>query len=102
MQIFHIKESKLKGKIVIPSSKSHSLRAIFFAMLAEGTSTIRDYLPSPDTDAMISAISQFGAKVVRSTNTLQIHGVGKELQPVENIIDAGNSGLVLRFIGAIA
>ncbi|MGL5627344.1 MAG: 3-phosphoshikimate 1-carboxyvinyltransferase [Candidatus Rhabdochlamydia sp.] len=102
MEKFRINSSFLKGSITIPSSKSHTLRAIFFALMGKGTSQIHKYLPSPDTFSMLRAVEMLGAKIHRTETTLSIEGTAGKLKTPEDVIDAGNSGLVLRFIGAIA
>lgn len=102
MEKFRINPSFLKGSITIPSSKSHTLRAIFFALMGKGVSQIHKYLPSPDTFSMLRAVEMLGAKIQRTEITLSIEGTAGKLKTPENVIDAGNSGLVLRFIGAIA
>lgn len=94
--------SALAGQIQIPPSKSHTLRAILMSALAVGKSEIEEYLLSPDSKAMIHAVEQFGAKVVHSTNRLYVTGVGGRLQQPTETIDCGNSGQVLRFVGAVA
>lgn len=94
-------KNTLKATLRPPASKSHTMRAILFAFLAQGKSFINNYLPSPDTDAMIQAIKHFGAKVEVFATKLQIEGVGFKPCPAENVVDAGNSGQVLRFIAAI-
>jgi 3-phosphoshikimate 1-carboxyvinyltransferase len=99
---YRVKASQLHGSITIPPSKSHTLRAILFASLARGQSTIRHYLPSPDTQAMIRACELLGAKIVITPETLTISGVAGQPQTPSDVIDAGNSGQVLRFIAAIA
>src|SRR3990167_4061408 len=92
-----------KGSICIPPSKSHTQRALLFSLMGEGVSSIRNYLPSPDTEAMLTAIQQFGAKVLLQEKThLKILGTGGRLHPADDIVDAKNSGQVLRFIGALA
>lgn len=102
MPIF-VDKSQGFGNVCIPSSKSHTLRALVFALMADGKSTIHNYLPSPDTEAMLLAIEQLGARIiVRTSSRLEIEGVAGRLQPPSNVIDAGNSGIVLRFIGALA
>ena len=53
MTKFHIRPSSVQGTIIIPPSKSHTLRAILFASMANGDSEIRDFLHSPDATAMI-------------------------------------------------
>lgn len=97
-----ITPSVLKGEIVIPPSKSHTLRAILFASLAQGVSTIDQILPSPDTEAMIHAVQLLGAIVTRKDQSLKILGVSGNPCIADDVIQCGNSGQVLRFIGAIA
>ena len=91
----------MKTDLTVPSSKSHTLRAILFAALADGTSQIERFLVSPDTTAMIKAVFSFGATVHIQNDTLKIRGVAGKLQP-PHAIECGNSGIVLRFIGALA
>jgi 3-phosphoshikimate 1-carboxyvinyltransferase len=92
----------LGGRLEIPPSKSQTLRAILFASIAHGKSTILNYLHSPDTDAMISACRQLGAKIEVNERELIITGTSGDLAIPEDVIDAGNSGQVLRFVGAVA
>ncbi len=64
MGSYRITPSRISGDITIPSSKSHTLRAILFATLAKGKSIIHKHLASLDTLSMIEACRQFGAKIV--------------------------------------
>jgi len=102
MRRYCIKYAALSGKLAPPPSKSHTLRAILFASLAKGTSCIRNYLTSPDTQAMITACRQLGAEIQQADAHLQIKGVAGQPQCPADVIDAGNSGQVLRFFGAVA
>ena len=93
----------MKSHLRVPASKSHTLRAILFAALAEGTSCIENFLTSPDTEAMIKAVCALGARVqVLTAGRIKIQGVAGKLQPPNDTIQCGNSGIVLRFIGALA
>ncbi len=85
-----------------PPSKSHTLRAILFASLACGQSYISNILQSPDTEAMISACRQLGAVITVSNQQLSIIGVSGKPKLPDDVINVGNSGQVLRFIGAVA
>ena len=96
-----VRPSVITGALKIPTSKSHTMRAIFFAMMAKGQSRVSDYLHSPDTDAMIRACRLLGAKINVSSDILDIEGVGGKPQLPTQVIDVGNSGQVWRFIGAI-
>ena len=98
MVSLYLRPSSLGGTLTVPPSKSHTLRAILFATLAKGQSVIHNYLHSPDTDAMIKACRQLGAHITAFDERLEIKG---DLRPPEDVIDAGNSGQVLRFVGAI-
>lgn len=93
--------NKLSGEINASPSKSQTLRAILFATLAKGTSTINNILLSPDTMAMIKACEQLGAEISQSNSTLNIIGTAGKLTTPDNVIDAGNSGIVLRFIASV-
>ena len=101
MDTFKITPSKIHGTIKVPSSKSHTLRAILFGMMGKGRSLIRGYLHSSDSEAMIEAVTLFGAKVEIIGTDLFIQGIGYP-KAAENVIQAVNSGQVLRFIGALA
>ncbi len=102
MTKLHICPSSIQGTIAVPPSKSHTLRAILFAAIADGYSEICNFLHSPDTNAMIDAIRLFGAGIEMTGDHLRIRGLSGKLLSAENTIDAGNSGLVLRFIASLA
>lgn len=102
MTDLNVYPSKISGEVEIPSSKSHSIRAIVLASLANGTSHIKKTLNSPDVHHAIKACKQMGAKITQEGETLSIVGTAGKFfsQPFE--IESGNSGQVLRFIGALA
>jgi 3-phosphoshikimate 1-carboxyvinyltransferase len=94
--------SKLAGEVVVPPSKSQTLRAILFASLARGVSRVERFLPSPDVFAMIEAVKSLGTRVNILDNALEIQGCNGSYAPAQDVIDCGNSGIVLRFLGAAA
>lgn len=94
-----IRRSSLAGEMTIPPSKSQTMRALVFSLLAQGKSVIFNALPSPDTQSMVQACRLLGAQVDCLADRIEVQG---GLKAAENVIDAGNSGQVLRFIGAIA
>lgn len=96
----YLAPSILKGKVTLPPSKSHTLRAIVFAAMASGTSEIQNYLHSPDTMAMIEACQKLGASIEVQPDRLFVRGGLKKQKEV--YLDAQNSGQVLRFIGAVS
>ena len=70
--------------------------------MAKGTSTIKNALPSPDIAAMVLACRQFGAMIKQQGNKYFITGVNGKPKTPDDVIDAGNSGQVLRYIAYIA
>lgn len=103
MVTYKISKSSIQGNIVVPPSKSQTMRAILFGTLGTGRTQISNYLPSPDAQAMIHAGRLLGAKIqVKPQNSLEIEGLNGQISTVEDVIQAGNSGIVLRFVAAIA
>ena len=93
--------SKLDGEIFVPPSKSQTLRSILFGSLGKGKSIIHHYLSSTDTQAMINACRLFGATIDVFPERIEIQGTGGKINYTEDVINAGNSGIVLRFCSAI-
>lgn len=100
MKAVKVSRSKLKGEVAVPPSKSQTLRAVLFGALASGRTVVKNPLSSPDTDAMCGALRSFGAKILSSGNELLISGLEGRLKAAEDVIQAGNSGIVLRFMAA--
>lgn len=97
-----IRPSKLKGSINIPPSKSHSIRAILFAMMGQGTSLIESPLSSPDVTALLDALKLFHIPIKILQDKIEIEGCAGKLSFAEDIIQVGNSGQILRFLGAMS
>ncbi len=90
------RKSRLKGSVTIPGSKSHTIRAVAIASLAEGTSTIRSPLGSGDTLSAVSCYRLLGAQIDTSQSTLwKITGTGGRILVPEQTVDVGNSGTTL-------
>ena len=96
-----IQKSKLNGKIICPSNKSYTHRAIFLAALSDGKSIVKKILHSNDTIATISACRGFGVEVEEVENNVTIKNkIDETVQ--SSIINAENSGTTIRIAIAIA
>ncbi|MEA3076837.1 MAG: 3-phosphoshikimate 1-carboxyvinyltransferase [Actinomycetota bacterium] len=84
----------------VPGSKSITNRAVLCAAMAEGTSVLTGVLQADDTDAMVAAVQQLGAKVEAEGTTLTITGNGGRL-PAEADIWANLSGTTARFLAPV-
>ena len=96
-----IEKSFLKGEIRIPASKSHTIRAVALAGIAEGKSVLKNPLYSADAISCIEGIKEFGALVSQDTH-LEITGTGGLPLPSCQKIDVGNSGTSLRILTGLA
>ncbi|MDR3238038.1 MAG: 3-phosphoshikimate 1-carboxyvinyltransferase [Spirochaetia bacterium] len=95
---FKVNKSSLSGTIPIPGSKSHTIRALAFALLARGESLIERPLFSTDTESCLSMIQQLGAKVKKEGDNWRVTGTGGKILVPDDVIDVGNSGTSL-YIG---
>ena len=96
-----IEKSELEGKILCPSNKSYTHRAIMVASLAQGKSYIENVLYSSDTEATIQACNNFGAEIKKSNGQLEVVGI-QDFKNNDISIDAQNSGTTIRIAAAIA
>ena len=85
------------GTIRVPASKSHTIRALLLASLAEGESVITNPLDSGDAAACIAACRAFGAEIREETapRRLVVQGTGGRLRTPDDIINVNNSGTTL-------
>ncbi len=99
-----VRKSRLKGKVAIPASKSHTIRAVAIASLAKGQSAIRNPLVSSDTLSAVNCYRALGAKIDTSDPTLwKVIGTDGKISVPQEAIDVGNSGTTLNIaIGSSA
>lgn len=89
------------GSVAVPSSKSHTNRALLLAALAKGDSVIRNPLKSDDADAMIGALRALGVSIEARDDSLIVRGTGAFTQP-DRPIQCRDSGTTIRFLTAAA
>jgi 3-phosphoshikimate 1-carboxyvinyltransferase len=90
------RKSRLKGTVAIPASKSHSIRAVAIASLADGRSLIRNPLLSADSMSAVIAYRALGATIDTSDpRCWSVVGTGGRLHVPDEPIDVGNSGTTL-------
>lgn len=96
-------KAELSGKIRVPGSKSHTIRALLFASLAEGTSHIRNPLGGADCISSAKAVPLFGAKVdLSDSKDWVVQGAGKNAHLPSDVVNVGNSGSLLYFMSPVA
>lgn len=92
----------LKGSIQIPADKSISHRSIMFGALAQGTTTVKNFLRGEDCLSTLHAFQKLGVPIQDDGETISIEGVGfSGLKPAKEAIDVGNSGTTIRLMMGI-
>lgn len=111
------------GTVAVPGSKSITNRALVLSALSDGPSRLRNVLKSRDSELMISALRQLGARVVQ-TSSGEIAGPGEiavtpltsepggvspdkvtpdEVAPDDiTKVNCGLAGTVMRFVPPVA
>jgi len=85
----------------IAPDKSISHRCAMFAMLAEGTSEITNFLRAEDTLNSLNIVKNLGATVIDDGVTIKIRSEG--IKESSEILDCGNSGTGIRlFCGLLS
>lgn len=95
--IFRCRKSVLRGEVRIPASKSHTVRAVVIASLAEGESLILNPLDSQDTRAAVRVYQGLGAEMEVRPDSWRVQGVAGKLKAPDDILDVANSGTTLMF-----
>ena len=93
----------LRGTLTVPGDKSISHRALLLGGIAEGVSTVRNWLPAADCQATLSAMRALGLQVDQPSPTeLLVHGRGlRGLRPPVAAIDCQGSGTTMRLLAGI-
>ncbi len=97
-----IEPSALHGEIRVPPSKSHTIRALLIAALADGESTIEHGLLEGDGASGLDAVQGLGATVAREGDNLRIAGAGSDGGLGRDELFLGNSGTSARLFAAAA
>ena len=93
----------LRGSLDIPGDKSISHRAVMFAALADGVSTIDGFLEGEDTRATAAIFARMGVRIETPAASRRIvHGGGVDgLQAPDGPLDCGNAGTGMRLLAGL-
>jgi 3-phosphoshikimate 1-carboxyvinyltransferase len=90
---------KLQGQINIPGDKSISHRSVMFGAIANGTTTVTNFLKGEDCLSTIRCFRELGVKIEEKGDTLVIEGKGwNNIKEPTHVLDVGNSGTTIRLM----
>jgi 3-phosphoshikimate 1-carboxyvinyltransferase len=107
--VVHPQDKPLAGGVPVPSDKSIGHRALLFATLCEGTSTIRGFSHGEDNVSTANCMRAMGAMIdeveepsAGKSTTLKVRGTGLfGLKAPSQPLDCGNSGTTMRLLTGI-
>lgn len=88
------------GAVQVPTSKSHTHRAIIMSALSKGPCRVSTPLVSFDTKATMDAVRSMGATVIENDGYLDIKA--DSIHAPDRTIDVMNSGTTLRLMSGIS
>lgn len=89
-----------RGRVTAPPSKSHAIRALVCAALADGTSTLEGLsrCDADDVVKTVAALRSLGALI----ESERVAGMGSAVGGAGAVLDLGGSATAFRFLAAIA
>jgi 3-phosphoshikimate 1-carboxyvinyltransferase len=92
----------LRGRVRVPGDKSISHRALLFAAIADGRSTISGLATGADVAATRASLEQLGVKIKGTAEQLTVAGHGVDgLREADGVIDCANSGTSMRVMSGL-
>ena len=96
------KKQKLSGHITVPGSKSHTIRALVLASLANGECIIHNPLSSNDCLSASRAIQLLGAKVdFVNENLWKVYASTQNRHLPDDVVNVENSGSTMYFYAPV-
>ena len=95
------KASFVEGSINLPGSKSITNRLLLMAALSKGTTLVKDYLDSDDTQQMLNALKLLGVSYKKVDKDIKVIGISHKF-PKKNVdLFLGNAGTAFRPLVAV-
>lgn len=89
----------IRGEVTVPGDKSISHRSIMLGSIANGTTTITNFLRGEDNFATMAAFRAMGVSIEDDGQTVIVRGAGlRGLQEPGDVLDCGNSGTTMRLM----
>lgn len=91
--------TSLNGQLTIPGDKSISHRSIIFGAIANGKTTVKNFLLGDDCINTIKCFQQLGVRIKQTDSKIVINGLGfASLKEPRSTLNVGNSGTTIRLL----
>jgi 3-phosphoshikimate 1-carboxyvinyltransferase len=89
------------GSLRLPGDKSISHRYALLGGLAKGKTRLTNFSTGADCASSVACVEALGAKITRTSEAIEIEGVGGIFQPSQQPLDCGNSGSTMRMLAGL-
>ena len=89
------------GSLRLPGDKSISHRYALLGGLAKGKTRLTNFSTGADCASSVACVEALGAKITRTSDAIEIEGVGGVFQPSQQPLDCGNSGSTMRMLAGL-
>ena len=92
----------LRGRVRVPGCKGISHRALLFAAIANGRSTIRGLANGADVASTLTCLESLGVKIRAEGDAAVVRGLGFDgLREPTGVLECGNSGTTMRMVAGL-
>ncbi len=92
----------LLGRVRVPGCKGISHRALIFAAIANGRSTLRGLANGADVASTVTCLEALGVKIRAEGDGAVVRGLGFEgLREPTGVLECGNSGTTMRMVAGL-
>ncbi|MBK5289577.1 MAG: 3-phosphoshikimate 1-carboxyvinyltransferase [Acidimicrobiia bacterium] len=92
----------LRGRLRLPGCKGISHRALIFAAIADGRSTVRGLADGADVASTMTVLDGLGVKLRPDGDAVSVRGLGFDgLREPTSVLDCGNSGTTMRMLAGL-
>ncbi|MCM8804862.1 MAG: 3-phosphoshikimate 1-carboxyvinyltransferase, partial [Candidatus Omnitrophica bacterium] len=99
MDVIIEKVKRLEGEIEIPGDKSISHRSLIFGSIAEGKTTIYNFLKSEDCISTLECLKKLGVEIEDKNSNIVVNGC--KFKESEDVLDCKNSGTTIRLLSGV-
>ncbi len=94
---------KLAGALAVPGDKSVSHRSLILNAIANGQATVTGLSDGADVQSTAACLQAMGVKIdpLGEPGSVQVSGLGPNLNEPADMLDAGNSGTSMRLLSGL-
>lgn len=94
-------DKKIDGVVMVPGSKSYTIRSLVMAALSSGKNRLYNFSKSDDSRIVIDVLKKMGIEIKDRRHHLDITGNGGKFKMINKSFNFGKSGAAMRFMMSV-